>query len=66
MHAHFDPQPVLYSRATAARVLDVSTATIIRLERQGRLTPIKLAGSMNPATHFRREEVLDLANGQDQ
>jgi hypothetical protein len=57
--------PLLVSRAEACRLLGISAATAIRLEKLRKLTPIKLYPSENAKTHYKRSQVLDLAEGGD-
>jgi hypothetical protein len=57
------PEQILYTRAQAARLLGSSVATVIRLQRAGRLTPIKLTKKAASQVYFRREEILGLVDG---
>ena len=45
------PQQILYSRKTTAAVLDVSVDTVKELERQGRLSQIRLTGPRGDVHH---------------
>jgi predicted site-specific integrase-resolvase len=54
---------MLYSRADAAAALGISTATIHRLEKAGKLHPVKLTGPLG-ATLYRSEEIEALARGE--
>jgi hypothetical protein len=56
------PKRLLYKRATAAHLLDESISTIIRMEEDGRLTPIVLR--RNGIVHYRAEQVEALAQPQ--
>jgi hypothetical protein len=58
---------LLYSREQAGHALGgVSISTVIRLEREGVLTPIKLLPKRTSAqTFYRVEEVEALAGGRD-
>lgn len=54
-------QPLLVSRRDAAVMLgNVSVSTIVRLENDGRLTPVKLSTSRNGATYYRASEIEKL------
>ncbi|MGH6865632.1 MAG: helix-turn-helix transcriptional regulator [Methyloceanibacter sp.] len=53
------PKQLLISRKTAAEMLDTSVDTIKRLERQGRLHPVRLTGPRS-SIFFRAEEVHSL------
>jgi hypothetical protein len=56
--------PALYPRAFSARRLNISIATILRLEQQGVLTPIRLnPNSPVAAVYHRSEQVERLAGG---
>jgi hypothetical protein len=52
--------PILCTRAEAARLLACSVATIIRLEREGRLFGIRLTNSRSGQVYFRRDDILAL------
>lgn len=53
--------PLLYSRKEAARLLgNVSIATIIRLEQQGRLKPIRLSRSPSAQIFFKASDLIAL------
>jgi hypothetical protein len=57
--------PLLHSRAQAARLLNCSTATLIRLERQGTLRRVKLnKASPTACTYYRRDDLIALAAGR--
>jgi hypothetical protein len=60
-----DVQPLLYTRAQTARLLNVSIATVQRLQKAGRLTPIKLNKQSPGMTHYRSAQVHALASGGD-
>ena len=67
-HHHPEPTSVrrlLYARGQTAEVLGgISLSTVIRLEREGRITPIKLLKDRPGAQVFHRvEEVEALAIG---
>jgi len=53
--------PILCTRAEAARLLACSVATIIRLQREGRLSGLRLTNRQTGQVYFHREEVLELA-----
>jgi hypothetical protein len=63
------PDQLLITRREAARMLGRSVDTIIRLERAGKLTKIKLNPDPNAAKNcvvaLRRSEVEALVNGTD-
>jgi hypothetical protein len=57
--------PLLYPRSQAARLLNVSIATLQRLEKSGRLTPIKLnPRSPMASTYYNAAEIAALASGE--
>jgi len=57
-------RPLLYPRAIAARMLNCSTATLIRLEESGGLTAIKLnKKSPSAMTYYAHAELVALAGG---
>ena len=57
--------PLIYPRSVAARMLSVSTATLIRLEKKGVLRPIKLDASSPAApTFYSHQNLIAVANGQ--
>jgi Helix-turn-helix domain len=53
--------PILCTRAEAAHLLACSVATVIRLQREGRLCGLRLTGSRTGQVYFRREDILALA-----
>jgi hypothetical protein len=53
--------PILCTRAEAARLLACSVATIIRLQREGRLCGLRLTNRRTGQVYFRRQEILELA-----
>ncbi|HEY7248687.1 MAG TPA: hypothetical protein VH678_32895 [Xanthobacteraceae bacterium] len=55
------PGRQLYRRATAAMILDTSVTMLKKLEREGRLTPVRLGGR---DVFYRASEVDALANGE--
>ena len=57
--------PLLYTRRQAARLLNTSVATVIRLEQRGILTPRKLYQAQNGMTYYAREDLVRLARGGD-
>jgi hypothetical protein len=58
--------PLLVERAEACRLLGgISRSMIIRLEAQGRVTPIKLDCSNNGKTFYALKELQALAAGGD-
>jgi hypothetical protein len=54
---HIDP--LIYPRSVAAQLLSVSIATLLRMEKAGRLTPLKLA-SPTGQTFYRAAEIKAL------
>jgi hypothetical protein len=52
--------PILCTRAEAAHLLACSVATVIRLQRVGRLCGLRLTESRTGQIYFRREDVLAL------
>ncbi len=54
---HIDP--LIYPRSIAAQLLSVSIATLLRMEKAGRLTPLKLA-SPTGQTFYRASEIKAL------
>ncbi|MGY3547120.1 MerR family transcriptional regulator [Bradyrhizobium sp. USDA 4469] len=55
-------RPLLISRAKAAKLLGVSVATIIRLEKEGVLSPVRLSKQSRVSmVLYRYEDVLRLA-----
>jgi hypothetical protein len=64
--AEADERPLLYSRDQTGRLLNVSVATVKRLEAQGLLTPIRLnKRSATGKVFHRRNEVFALAQAQE-
>jgi len=63
-----DEPPLLYTRAQAARLLNCSVGSIIRLQRSGKLPGIRLAGRSGQV-YFRRDDLFalleDAADAQD-
>jgi len=60
-------QPLLYTRAQAAALLNVSIATLRRLEQRGALIPIRVnSGSSNATVRYRHKELLALAGSDHQ
>jgi hypothetical protein len=58
----FSELPLLYSRRDAAHLLSCSVDTLIRLERQGDLSPIRInKKSPTASVYYRREQLLALA-----
>lgn len=55
------PRRRLYRRATAAALLDTSINMLKRLEKQGKLTPLRLGGR---DIFYRADEVDALAAGE--
>jgi hypothetical protein len=53
------PKKLLYKRATAAALLDESVSSLIRMEQDGRLTPVVLRP--NGVVHYPAEQVEALA-----
>ena len=54
-----DKGALLYSRPQVARLLNCSTMTVIRLTKQGALTPIRLAGTKGKV-FFRATDIYAL------
>jgi hypothetical protein len=60
-----DPQSLLYTRQQTARLLNVSVATLIRMENSGRLTALKLDPDCdNALVYHRAAEVRALARSE--
>jgi hypothetical protein len=56
---------LLHTRAQAARLLNCSTATLIRLENMGTLRAVKLnKESRTACTYYRRDDLIALASGR--
>jgi hypothetical protein len=55
---------LLVTRQDAARLLSCSTSTLWRMEREGRLTPIKLSTSQNGQTFYNSADLLLLSRGR--
>jgi predicted site-specific integrase-resolvase len=53
--------PILCTRAEAARLLGCSVATVVRLQREGRLCGLRLTDRANGQIYFRREDIVALA-----
>jgi hypothetical protein len=56
--------PLLHTRAETCRLLSISTATAIRLEKQGRLRPIKLGNKPTSMTFYAHTDLILLASGR--
>jgi hypothetical protein len=56
----FEEPALLYSREHVAKLYGCSVATVIRLEKSGRLDPVKLRGP-GSVTHYRASQVRALA-----
>jgi predicted site-specific integrase-resolvase len=54
----------LVERSEACRLLSISVATALRLERVGRLKPIKLFPSPNGRTFYSYDHLRALAAGE--
>ena len=52
---------LLYTRREAAALFGVSVETLIRLENEGRLTPLKLSTRPGGMVLYRAAEILGLA-----
>jgi len=66
IHLTTEQPPLLVERAEACRMLGgISTATAIRLEAAGKLTPRKLFGAPLGKTFYAHKEVVALAKGGD-
>jgi hypothetical protein len=63
--AQRQPQ-LLYARSETARLLGTSVATVIRLEKQGLLTPVRLTRAKTGAVHHRAEQVHALASASNE
>ena len=59
------PDQLLLNRVQAARALGLSTSSIIRLETEGQLTPVKLSRKPGAMTFYRRAQVCALCGGDD-
>ena len=57
------PDQLLLNRVQTARALGLSTSSIIRLETEGQLTPVKLSRKPAAMTFYRRKFRLD--DGED-
>jgi len=57
--------PLIVPRSMAARLLSVSTSTLIRMEQAGTLTPLKLTEADNAQTFYRLADLERLAQGGD-
>ena len=58
------PQRLLYTREQTADVLGgISVGSVIRLEKAGRLKPIRLTGRKTGQVFHRAEDVLSLVAG---
>jgi hypothetical protein len=55
--------PLIVPRRQAARLLSVSTSTLIRMEQAGTLTPLKLTQADNGAVFYRLADLERLAQG---
>jgi hypothetical protein len=55
------PAALLYDREQASAALNVSTATIIRMEERGVLTPVKPGGRSRGTTFYRVQEIRRVA-----
>ncbi len=57
--------PLLYSRSQAAKLLGgISVDSIIALEQQGKLSPVKLTGKPKSQVFYHRAELEALARGE--
>jgi hypothetical protein len=56
--------PILCTRAEAARLLACSVATVIRLQREGRLFGLRLNGRRTGQVYFRRQDIIALVQGE--
>jgi hypothetical protein len=52
---------ILCTRTEAARLLACSVATIIRLQREGRLSGLRLTNRPTGQVYFHRQQILALA-----
>ena len=57
--------PILCTRAHAARLLGCSVATVIRLEREGRLFGLRLTDRATGQVYFRLPDILALAKMEE-
>jgi len=58
-------KPLLYTRRETAALLNCSEATLLRLEKLGRLTPHKLNPTPLGKTYYSSVEIHALAGGED-
>jgi len=59
------PAPRLYTRRAAAALLGgVSLPTLIKLEQEGRLTPVRLRDKQHSQVMYRASEIDRIVNGQ--
>jgi hypothetical protein len=56
-----EPQPLLYTRAQAARLLACSVATLIRAETRGSLRPVRLNPTPNSKVYYTAADLHALA-----
>ena len=62
----FKENQMLCTRREAARVLGKSVATIARMERDGRLTPVRLTAKPTSMVSIKVAEVLAIIEGNNQ
>jgi DNA-binding XRE family transcriptional regulator len=59
------PERLLYTRAQAAELLGgVNKATVVALEKSGRLAPVRLTGRPTGQVFYKRADVLRLAQAE--
>ena len=51
-------EQILLTRAQVARLIGVSVGTVIRLQREGLLKPVRLTSKPTSMVHFKRKDVL--------
>ena len=56
---HIHAAPPVHAR-TVAKLLSVSTMTVIRMEADGRLQPIKLSPGVSARTYYRSADIYAL------
>ena len=56
-----DRKRLLFNRAETAKLLGISITSVIRLEGDGTLTPVKLRPLENSLTHYKAAQVYALA-----
>lgn len=59
-HQDTSMPPLLFTRGQVAKLLSVSTMTVIRMEADGRLQPIKLSPGVSARTYYRSADIYAL------